>query len=156
MELKNFKNLDTKSKVEIIMTGFLIIALVVILVTNIRIVILKKRPKALPGVSTQEITLPLTDFEEKAKRISRKQISALDEHSPWGRDPFQEVDISFSELKLQGIMWDDKTPKALINNKIVKIGDKIDVIKVVDIKRESVILNDGTGDFELKLEWKKR
>lgn len=70
----------------------------------------------------------------------------------WGRNPFvpkgTERDTG---LVLYGIMWEERWPKAMINGNIVGIGNRIGKNKVVDIKRESVILNDGTKNIILKL-----
>lgn len=46
-------------------------------------------------------------------------------------------------------MWDKEKPLAIINDAIVKIGDKVSGNIIVDIKQDKVILNDGTNDFEL-------
>ena len=70
----------------------------------------------------------------------------------WDRNPFtQKKVIGPKELTLSGVIWDDKEPKALINNVVVGIGDEIEGNTVIDIKQDSVILNDGTEDFILKL-----
>ena len=54
-------------------------------------------------------------------------------------------------ITLTGILWDKDKPLAIINNRVVKIGDTAGGSRVVEIKENSVILNDGTKDFELKL-----
>ena len=40
----------------------------------------------------------------------------------------------------------------MIGDSIVGKGDKIDGNTVIEVEKEKVILNDGTKDFELKLE----
>ncbi len=72
----------------------------------------------------------------------------------WSRDPFAPGDISalgISELALNGIIWDRVEPNAIINDEIVKIGDKVLNYKIVDIKYDKVIINDGVNNFELRL-----
>ena len=57
-----------------------------------------------------------------------------------------------SSLSLNGIIWDKKNPKAMLGDAFVKKGDTVGGNKVVDIKKDRVILNDGSKDFELNLE----
>ncbi|MBU1086281.1 MAG: hypothetical protein KKD05_02050 [Candidatus Omnitrophica bacterium] len=48
------------------------------------------------------------------------------------------------ELRLSGILWDDKIPSAIINSNVVKIGDLIEGKTVVDIeKTQVIIMEDG-------------
>ncbi|MDI6758204.1 MAG: hypothetical protein QMD94_00795 [Candidatus Omnitrophota bacterium] len=75
--------------------------------------------------------------------------------SVWGRCPFSGETYFCDEevigLRLVGIIWDKKGSLAIINNDIVKIGDKIGAVTVVDIKQDRVILNDGSRNIELIL-----
>ena len=57
-----------------------------------------------------------------------------------------------SKLSLSGILASGKGFKAMIGDSIVGKGDKIDGNTVIEVEKEKVILNDGTKDFELKLE----
>ena len=67
-----------------------------------------------------------------------------------------EVTIKeFTGLSLNGIVWDEENPKAIINGAIIGIGDKLGVNTIVDIKKDRVILNDGAADFELILGYKR-
>jgi hypothetical protein len=75
-------------------------------------------------------------------------------YSTWGRNPFApkiHVEPEVPKFTLNGILWDEKTPKAIINDTIVGIGDKINGRTIIEIREDSVILNDGTVDFELTL-----
>jgi len=73
------------------------------------------------------------------------------------RDPFRPAPVvksagSVSErLILNGIIWDPKDPKAVINNTIVEVGDKINGFEVVEIDELKVIVNDGSGGLVLRL-----
>jgi hypothetical protein len=74
--------------------------------------------------------------------------------SAWGRNPFlprKSGQDSAGGLTLGGVAWDEKSPKAIINDQIVGIGDEVAGNKVVDIKQDRVLLSDGVNDFELKL-----
>ena len=56
-----------------------------------------------------------------------------------------------NKLILDGIMWSEQSPKAMIDNEIVGVGEKIGTNTVVDIKPDQVILNNGAEDFAIKL-----
>lgn len=51
-----------------------------------------------------------------------------------------------------GILWSQEHPLAIINEAIVKVGDKVGVNTVMDMKQDRVILNDGVKETELRLE----
>lgn len=72
------------------------------------------------------------------------------------RDPFFEVSImsektSISHMKLGGIIWDESAPLAMIDDTAVGKGDRISDYIVVDIKKDSVILSDGTQEHTLRM-----
>ncbi|MDP3804349.1 MAG: hypothetical protein Q8Q87_02215 [Candidatus Omnitrophota bacterium] len=71
----------------------------------------------------------------------------------WKRSPFVPTGVpgTSSSLVLSGILSSGKGLKATIGDAIVGKGDKVGGNTVVDIKKDKVILNDGTKDFELKL-----
>lgn len=76
------------------------------------------------------------------------------DYSYWGRNPFSISGsriMRLGALTINGILWDKKNPLAIINEEIVKVGDKIDGNKVVSIEQDRVILNDGSKDIELLL-----
>ena len=60
---------------------------------------------------------------------------------------------SFSQgITLNGIIFNQERPVAVINNTLVKEGDSVaGGVKIIAIRKASVILNDGSKDFELKL-----
>ena len=95
------------------------------------------------------------DVQKKEAAITAKRIifpmreTKRSNYSSWGRNPFSE---SISKpIILTGIIWDNIAPQAVINSEIVKTGDEIYGNTVIEIKRNSVILSDGTKDFELEL-----
>jgi len=54
-------------------------------------------------------------------------------------------------LKLTGILWDKQGGMALINDSIVRVGDRIGQWKVKKITPSSVILERAGTYYELKL-----
>ena len=99
------------------------------------------------SVKTAQSSRGIIPTERRAKRT---------EFNFWGRNPFAEKEspkVKVTKLRLNGILWDDAAPKAIIGDDIVGIGDKVGPNTVVDIKEDRVVLNNGTADFELKLAW---
>ena len=86
--------------------------------------------------------------------ISTKRRSKRSQFKAWKRNPFAAglTASTVKELTLNGIIWNKTKPKAMIGNAIVEKGDTIGANKVVDIQPDRVILNDGTKNFELRIE----
>jgi hypothetical protein len=83
-------------------------------------------------------------MQRRAKRTNFKY---------WKRNPFVPASSGTSSaLALNGIIWNKDRPKAMIGDAIVVKGDSVNGNKVVDIKPDRVILNDGVSNFELKME----
>ena len=82
-----------------------------------------------------------------SKDFNQVQKSSLE----WKGNPFiQQVEESgIDELKLLAIVYSKNKAQALINSQIVKKGDKIGSFKVVSIERQSVILRNDNGIFNL-------
>lgn len=62
------------------------------------------------------------------------------------------VQFKVSDLYLEGIIWDDIKPMAIINDEVVSAGDKIRGVEIVDIQKDKVILSYQDEIFELKME----
>ncbi|MBU4590249.1 MAG: hypothetical protein KKG01_04930 [Candidatus Omnitrophica bacterium] len=74
----------------------------------------------------------------------------------WGRDPFSSgqttsAPSTVSDMVLTGILWDDSSPLAMINDNPIAVGDKISGYTVVEIRKDRVIITNGTEDSELRL-----
>ncbi len=93
----------------------------------------------LKTVNNKEKNL-LEKFKAQKELIS--QIPALE----------SQLSSPARNIVLNGIILNAELPMAIINNILVKEGEFVTgTIKVVSIKPDSVILNDGIKDFELKL-----
>lgn len=71
------------------------------------------------------------------------------------RDPFSRQGVSAVTargLSLSGIAWDQEDPTAIIDSRIVRVGDEIGGYVVTEIRKDTVVLNNGTENLELKLE----
>ena len=73
---------------------------------------------------------------------------------PWGSDPFRTVKTAVRARQnkqpagwlVSGILYNDRTPVAIINKTPVKVGEMIDGAKVVKIRKKTVTLQyNGTN-----------
>lgn len=93
------------------------------------------------NINSEKIETP---FKRSAKRTG---------YSDWGRNPFVLPEIRDSlEVALNGILWDRENPRAIINNKNVKVGDKTGLYTVEEISKDTVVLTDGIRRLELRVE----
>jgi hypothetical protein len=111
------------------------------------------RRNAVPASETAlEDALPDRSSDRAASGERRAAKSAF---ASWGRNPFRKreaIHAVFGEINVSGIMWDEKNPRAMVNDMIVRPGNKIGSYRVVAIKKDRVILNDGTNDYEFLLQ----
>lgn len=109
----------------------------------------KIRNPAVPRGSLlqEEVIVPKTDTQQIAEAKKRDLV--------WGRDPFalkaEEAIAGATELILNGIIWDDKRPYAIINGEIVGKGDKMGEITIMEIRKDSVIIDTGAEKITLSM-----
>jgi hypothetical protein len=79
------------------------------------------------------------------------------------RDPFESFlqpkevetntqnkqEVPLPELVIQGITWGGNFPQAIINNKVVKVGDQIEGVRVVKIDREGIEVNFNNRQYSI-------
>lgn len=61
----------------------------------------------------------------------------------------EEVLLPLPSLSIQGIIWGARFPQAIINNKVVKIGDTIEGVHIVDINKNGVAVFFGNQEYNL-------
>ena len=137
----------TKQRVEIVIT----LVLIVILIFswgNMQKVFERKR-QIVPLSSQGDSAIP------SEKDHPRTSPARMPERLMWGRCPFSGkvyTDLETgAEIRLLGIVWDVEAPVAMINDSIVKAGDKIGKYTVKEIRQDKVIVTDGITAFELSL-----
>ena len=72
----------------------------------------------------------------------------------WGRNPFMlpgELSESVRGLMLDGIVWDNEKPYAIINNQILGIGDAIGKSRITAITETAVTLEEDGSAFSIQL-----
>ena len=94
-------------------------------------------PFVLPAVLTE-----LLLQKELAKEEERRQKTL--------QPPPPSVPIQPPDLKLQGILWGTARPQAIINRKIVSVGDTIENAKILSVSREGVMVSFNGQQYLLK------
>lgn len=102
---------------------------------------------------TEDVSHDKMEKKLLVPRAQAKGHAVKSKFKSWKRRPFVPANVPGSSfnLVLNGILGSGANLKAMIGAAIVSKGDKVGNNTVVDIKKNSVILNDGTKDFELKL-----
>ena len=78
------------------------------------------------------------------------QKKARSIYAKWGQNPFM-LKRAPKAINIEGIMWDKKNPKAIINGDIFGIGETVESKTIVDIRPNSVIIKGDDGkEIELK------
>ena len=119
------------------------------------------RAKLSGGASIVRVALPVQDLsflvQIRASDVIRKKQEEAWTRS-WGRDPFAaegpEVNgsgSSASDLHVSGIVWDEVMPVAIINEKVLKVGDEIHGFSIDKITQRSVYVRGEEGILELPL-----
>ncbi|PIP18736.1 MAG: hypothetical protein COT38_01120 [Candidatus Omnitrophica bacterium CG08_land_8_20_14_0_20_41_16] len=78
------------------------------------------------------------------------QLAAFQTKSDKGKDTVKAVVAkSFPKLTLQGIIWGSSLPQAIINNKVIRVGDTLESVDIVDIGKEGVIVLFAGTEYKL-------
>lgn len=138
--------MEKKDKIQLCITGVLVI---ILLFSLPRAFEKKKRPVP---VKAKEVATDQTVKEPGLYTRLEQEIKKMD----FKRDPFSRQSLADLEespgLRLSGILWDEVNPTAIINDEIVAVGSRIQGGRVVDIKKDKVILKEGDHYTELILE----
>ena len=137
-----------ENKKLIVLIGLAFLALLSLLYGILTPSKVKRQLSSKPDLSEGRPAKPLPSFVLAERSLARS------DYPSWGRSPFLPKGASTStggKLILDGIAWDKKSPRAVINDRIVEVGDEIGGMSVVEIKKDRVILNDGKTNIELRL-----
>lgn len=140
-----------KGITEIVITAVLIIILFFLSINSL------KKSKH-PGVLLKAETRPsAAGRSAKIHRNSNfKKMEDATKDLRVTRDPFVAgaptlEAASACGLSLAGIVWDKDKPLAIINETILKTGDRIEPYEIIEIRQKSVILSDGINELTLTL-----
>ncbi len=118
-------------------------AILILLISSIGMVI-PLRPAEAAAVNAPESSRGANTAEYKAGDL---------------RDPFQEEKIEIKEpeapvetgplpaLQVQGIVWGGNSPQAIINNKVVGLGDTIEGVRITGINNSVVTVSFGNRQY---------
>jgi len=138
--------LDNKKKVELLITGIGIVILILLIAGHL------SKSKAEKNIPVAEPSYLSSD----AGMFMARETGAGN-GIKWGRDPFvtssynMAGQINTEELVLNGVVSDAQNSYAIINNDVVKIGDKVDGMTVMEINEKSVVLDDNGKRHTLEL-----
>lgn len=107
--------------------------------------------------ATQAEFKAIKELEEAEKKAPPEAIvrPSVEYNAQNLRDPFQVLTTEETEegerlsqmeetpppnLTVQGVIWGASFPQAIINNKVVKVGDTIDGARVVNIDKDGVVV----------------
>lgn len=115
----------------------------------------KVRQRAALASKREAAAAPQTTVEPIKVLITEDRYPKRGSYSEWGKSPFAAPEVllekTMETLILGGIAWDAVSPKAVINDTIVVVGDEVGGRKVKAIEPESVILIDGENEIRLGL-----
>ncbi|MDO8730408.1 MAG: hypothetical protein Q7J69_04405 [Candidatus Omnitrophota bacterium] len=114
-------------------------------------------PAVLPDLSIPRdiFLLPALLIQRLQQRDQAEQQAELDRLQQQQASQVKPVvlqQITITDLQLQGIFWGSANPQAIINRKIVSVGDQVEGAEVEAITKESVTLSRDGQEFELKPE----
>ncbi|MDD5431888.1 MAG: general secretion pathway protein GspB [Candidatus Omnitrophica bacterium] len=160
-----------KKRVELIVTVSLVLILIVSWVNTMKF--MKRRSAANIALQQQIDKEKASEKKPKEVIVTKKPlpVEAMPDENVqktpemvqmeslgWARCPFGGKIYGTREgtqdLKVAGIIWDNDPVGrfCIINNSVVKVGEKAEGFTVVEIKENSVVLTDGKKNIELKLE----
>ncbi|MBN2830860.1 MAG: hypothetical protein JXL82_01085 [Candidatus Omnitrophica bacterium] len=85
------------------------------------------------------IERPRIEYRARGLRNPFQQPVSTTEEKPVKAEESVAIDPVFLPvLNVQGIIWQGNPKQAIINNRVMKVGDSLDNIDVIDINKEGV------------------
>ncbi|MFA5090982.1 MAG: hypothetical protein WC510_08215 [Candidatus Omnitrophota bacterium] len=130
-------------------------------------------PRRLPYIFIYSLIVFFNPFSSAFGQAVKEPVPALEagnktvEYTAAGtRDPFQAEKIQevsgngspaqaqagekpLPSFVIQGIVWGDNFPQAIINNKVLKVGDTIEEARIVTIDRNGIIVMFNKRQYNL-------
>lgn len=145
--------LQKKDKIQIAITVCMAVVLTVIMAKSFggmkggKVRPKKKPAPAVKAVAAKAAALPRVSYEKLAEATKKLEFK---------RDPFfRQIAGSTSAVEepyLSGIVWGSAFPSAIINGKIVGVGEEIVGHIVTDIQKDRVILYNRDTGVEVRLD----
>lgn len=103
-------------------------------------------------ITTEEIIpRPVMEYGSDSLRDPFKKYLVKDEPKEISQENAGETEpkLDLDKFKVQGIIWGVKTPQAIINNNVFKIGDLIEGAEILSIEKQGVTLRFNGRIFDL-------
>jgi len=90
------------------------------------------------------ISLKTIKAQEVTTSAGSQEANKIEYKAEGLKDPFQEEEIeapgirALPSMTIQGIVWGGSFPQAIINNKVVRVGDTIEGVEITDIDKNRV------------------
>lgn len=98
----------------------------------------------------EELSPVIPKIEYKAEGLRDPFQTYLKEEKETERsDRDRAVATTPPPLTIQGIIWGAKFPQAIINNKVVKVGDTIEGARILDIGKDGIKVFYNNRQFDL-------
>lgn len=138
------KDADVKQRIELTITGIGIIIFIFLIISY------------MPKSRDKRVVLKIEPYS--ASKVAMAAASEVKSwgNTRWGRDPFL-LDASnvkeqgMEDLSLNGIVSDMENPYAIINNEVIKLGDTVNGMTVIEINEKSVVLEQDGQKHTLEL-----
>lgn len=92
-----------------------------------------------PNKSIEAIVRPNVEYRAQGLRNPFEQSASVSESADTDNNLKPETG-KLPQLIVQGIIWGSNLPQAIINNKVVKVGDVLEGAEVIKINKEGVIV----------------
>lgn len=161
--------MQKKEKIQLIITAVMGVILVVMVLFTIKNARKSPVKKVAPGSAVMQASAPAVKPGALLARLRwRKEVkgdrffdrfTAATAVLPLERNPFEKGNAGPKDpragLALEGVMWDDTQPIAIINQEFLSVGELAGPFKVVKIFRDKVTLQDADSQFDLLLNQNK-
>ncbi len=88
-------------------------------------------------------------FQEERVETEKEKAKRLEEENPLFEERIPIEIKPLPPLEIQGITWGSSLPQAIINNKVLKIGDTIEEVLIKDISKGKVTVFFGNQEYNL-------
>ncbi|MBI3332826.1 MAG: hypothetical protein HYZ93_01905 [Candidatus Omnitrophica bacterium] len=98
--------------------------------------------------------------QEPKSEISRPQ-ALRSRYAEWGVNPFEMERRTSAPTSpageraghwVKGILWDANVPSAIVDGRLVSVGDHVDGWRVIEIQKDRVVLSNGESTQTLTVE----
>ena len=147
-----------KKRLEITITLFLIIVLILAWANSIKILNKKLKQGVRPKKIVEQVVPEVVSTDLSKKNI---QVISIPKADKWQEEESLDfIRSTFSgkrygeesiDFKISGLIWDDINPQVIINGQISKAGDYIEGFIIEKIERQKVTLFNGTKRIELNI-----